>query len=195
VKVLEETTKNMLMAIGLASIFMYMVLAAQFESLVHPFIILLTLPLSIPFALGNVTALLINLEEENTLRSADPYVRVASDGIRQKVHPEIRINLYVLFVAHFKDYEQSLSYLSRIIQHFQCHRVFNHQNAPELSERIDQLVLELITLPFSEQNEIWGSLRTSYHPSVLYKVKMIVFRDEDAMSVSEVTEASLTVTS
>jgi hydrophobic/amphiphilic exporter-1 (mainly G- bacteria), HAE1 family len=51
VKVLEETTSNMLMAIGLASIFMYMVLAAQFESLIHPLIILTTLPLSIPFAL------------------------------------------------------------------------------------------------------------------------------------------------
>jgi hydrophobic/amphiphilic exporter-1 (mainly G- bacteria), HAE1 family len=51
VKVLEETTKNMLLAIGLASIFMYMVLAAQFESLIHPLIILSTLPLSIPFAL------------------------------------------------------------------------------------------------------------------------------------------------
>ncbi len=51
VKVLEETTNNMLLAIGLASVFMYMVLAAQFESLVHPFIILTTLPLSIPFAL------------------------------------------------------------------------------------------------------------------------------------------------
>jgi len=51
VKVLEETTTNMILAIGLASIFMYMVLAAQFESLVQPAIIMLTLPLSIPFAL------------------------------------------------------------------------------------------------------------------------------------------------
>ena len=51
VKILDETTANMILAFGLASIFMYMVLAAQFESLIHPFIILMTLPLSVPFAL------------------------------------------------------------------------------------------------------------------------------------------------
>ena len=51
VKVLEETTWNLLLAMLLASIFMYMVLAAQFESFSHPFIIMLTLPLSVPFAL------------------------------------------------------------------------------------------------------------------------------------------------
>jgi HAE1 family hydrophobic/amphiphilic exporter-1 len=56
VKILEETTANMLMAIGLASIFMYMVLAAQFESLIQPLIILSTLPLSIPFALLSLIA-------------------------------------------------------------------------------------------------------------------------------------------
>jgi len=56
VKVLEETTTNMILAIGLASVFMYMVLAAQFESLVQPAIIMLTLPLSIPFALISLIA-------------------------------------------------------------------------------------------------------------------------------------------
>lgn len=145
----------------------------------------------INFKLGAVTALLINVEEENTLRPSDPYQVMSATGEKLMVKPEIRLNLFVLFVARFKQYELGLSYLSDIIQHFQSHRVFDRHSAPELSEDIEKLNLELVTLPFSEQNELWNALRSTYLPSVLYKVKMIVFRDTESRRSPEVAEKDL----
>jgi len=50
-KILDETTANMILAIGLALIFVYMVLAAQFESFIQPIVIMLVVPIAVPFAL------------------------------------------------------------------------------------------------------------------------------------------------
>ena len=95
VKVLEETTWNLLLAMLLASVFMYMVLAAQFESFSHPFIIMLTLPLSVPFALFSLWItgralslwsalgmfLLLGIVKKNGILQVDYTNRLVAEGM------------------------------------------------------------------------------------------------------------------
>jgi hypothetical protein len=56
-----------------------------------------------------------------------------------------------------------------------------------MPEGIESLRCEMISLNFQQQNEVWGALRITQHPALLYKIKLITLRDPHPQS-SEITK-------
>lgn len=147
-------------------------------------------PLSFPIDV--ITPLLINVEEDRTVRLPNQFEGVVKNGMRTQVNPVIHINLIVLFVCKFDHYDQGLKFLDYVIRFFQSHRQLNHQNAPDLDPTISKLIVELLSMPLVQQNELWNALRTSYIPSVAYRIRMLVYRDDEAIEfVEEVRETTV----
>jgi HAE1 family hydrophobic/amphiphilic exporter-1 len=118
---LDETTDNLMLAMALASVFVYMVLAAQFESFVQPLIIMTVLPLSIPFALFTIWAtgrtlnlwsalgilLLFGIVKKNSILQVDytnvlrgrgvPRDQAIVDACRTRLRPILMTTLAIIF--------------------------------------------------------------------------------------------------
>jgi HAE1 family hydrophobic/amphiphilic exporter-1 len=82
-KTMNETNNNFLIAFGLAFLFMFMILAAQFESVVHPISILAALPLTVPCALLSLVLLRTPLDLYGVLGLFMLFGIVKKNGILQ----------------------------------------------------------------------------------------------------------------
>jgi hypothetical protein len=143
-----------------------------------------------------LTLTLVNIDEERLLRNRNLY-QETEEGSFAKVNPEINLNLFCLITSNFgdkeTDYEESLKFLSLAATFFQSRFVFNHKTSPDLDDGIKQLIVELQSLSFEQQNNLWSAIGISYLPSLLYKIKMVTLREsETLMEAPPITEVNLT---
>jgi len=132
-----------------------------------------------------VTMLLLNLEEERLFRSGAAQMRPNNSLSKAG---NLCLNFHVLFIANYNDYVESLKVLSLVLKFFRSCRTFTQQQNPALDSEVQQLSTELVNLSFMEQGELWRSLDIPCSPSLLYKVKLLVFQDDGLEQLSPAAE-------
>jgi hypothetical protein len=120
---------------------------------------------------------LVNVEEERALKSQLPQASYVA-GRQVLVEPEIKLNLHLLFAAHFNQYDVALRQLSCVLTFFQGHPVFTRERYPGLDRRIQKLGVDLIGLGFEQLNQLWAFVGAKQLPSAVYRVRLVALQDD-----------------
>jgi len=142
---------------------------------------------------------LVNIEEDRIFKDQH-YTFINSGGVVEKRNPEIKLNLYVLFAANYQreggeldssDYIEGLKQLSYIISFFQATNVFTEDNYPlmaEMDPNMKKLVVELYSYTFEQMYNFWSVLGAKYLPSILYKIRLLTFQEEELLGLDPAIE-------
>ena len=125
---------------------------------------------------GNVGLMIANIEEERVFK-AQLQKQKRTDNDIEVANPEVKLNLYILAAANpgsnNVSYDTALKRLSAVITYFQGTSFFDKTDYSDL-DPIEYLIVELYSLSFEQQNQLWASLGGKYMPSVVYKVRLVV---------------------
>jgi Pvc16 N-terminal domain len=127
-------------------------------------------------SLGAIGATIINIEEERVFKAQVPEHNY-TNGQHLVLEPELKLNLHLMFAAHFKQYDQALKYLSHLLTYFQSRPLFTSATYPGLDIRIQRLAVELQSPSYEQLNQIWGFIGGKQLPAVIYKVRMVSLQE------------------
>ena len=138
-----------------------------------------------------ISLILVNIEEERIFKNPDPYRRRQNPqdpkGPVMEVNPTVNLALYILFAGSYSDYKLSWNKLTSIISFFQKERMINLL----VENKYYTLHMELISQTFSQQNELWSTLKATQTPSVLYRANLVVIEDLGEQSTIKTKELKI----
>lgn len=117
-----------------------------------------------------------NIEEDRVMRSQTPEY-VLNEGKHVVVQPDLKVNLHLMFVANFRQYDQALKHLSSVLTFFQAHPKFSSDTHPALDPAVGRLTVELMSLTYEQLNQVWACIGGKMLPSAAYRVRFIMLRD------------------
>jgi len=143
---------------------------------------------------------LVNIEESR-IAECQNYFHKKADGTILKGNPAVNLEFFVLFTAYSDDYNSSLRNLTFITNFFQTHNVFTPEKFPHLNshadsdkpwQKVEKLLFTHHNLTFEQQNNLWGALGAKYMPSLIYKLRILRFEDDQYQSETPpILEANL----
>ncbi|SHO54754.1 DUF4255 domain-containing protein [Vibrio quintilis] len=117
----------------------------------------------------------------------DPFSKpglVPGGQTRQRValtSKPLYLTLSVVIAANFSgsnasgaNYSDGLKVLSHLLAFFHRNPVFHRQNAPDLPEDIEQIAMEMESIPGNELSHMWSMLGSKYLPSCVYRVRVAI---------------------
>lgn len=127
-------------------------------------------------AKDKVVLSVVNVEEDRIFRSVRP-TRRQEDGGFERVQPDVKLYVYLLFVANLGDYSEALKALSYIVSYFQVNNHVDYVDVPSVEGVEGRLIFELYSQTFEQQNHLWGALGAKYRPSIMYRMGLTTIRD------------------
>ncbi|MGI8472439.1 DUF4255 domain-containing protein [Pectobacterium brasiliense] len=124
-----------------------------------------------------------NIEKDSFSKSYRQDNNPNSNRIAMSSKP-LFITLTVTVAANFSTnrYSDGLKILSHLLAFFNRHNSFTHQNSPDLPKYIEQINMELESIPGEQLNHMWGIFGSHYLPSCIYRVRALVPNSESILS-------------
>jgi hypothetical protein len=138
---------------------------------------------------------LVNMEENRSHAPDEAWFHLSADGGRVAMHPPVKLDIYFLIAAKFRDYPSALDNLAACIQYFIANKYFDSNAHSDFPKEVEQVVVEMIPMTFEMQRAVWSSLQISYLPSALFRMGLLVSSTPKESKITPVVTELLAQTS